>query len=517
MILIFWVVTPLQSAIFNTGTVTRLHTAAMATSGSLVPVDQQTGALNSNFLNLAYGVSWLNQTLPPFTTSEVAFLPFTIASETGSSLSTESWSTTVESFHTNLTCSPAEVVMEPTFTYSFSNGKGCTVPGIALIDTAGIGTYSMSYIGYYDNPQSDWALQNPKCSAEFTNNFLAIWASAESRFEHGRFHNITALFCETSYSLEEMHVAVNASGHAVHSVRPAITSKNISSVDKVFNTTNFEYLLATSVPASGQKSNLPDTSVLQQYSRMKDFGLTWPVSNMVGFAAALSTTSIDSLAEPSALQDAFQRAHQLLFVAAFHTMTVSSSASSSNVTQSIRPGIRQDRQEAIILVRSISIVVEIALGVIIALTLALWYHSRYRSSYLNFDPASLSDVMSMAPHTTIFDSTEHDETLTNKVLETALSQKVFRLSYNTGGAPFIVQVIVQAPGQNSAAADGSPMLGSVLENTSKAVQPLELRLFTGITFIGLLSAALGGVVFLEIWTSNHNGKSASHPVVHLHP
>lgn len=43
---------------------------------SLETPDRQASLLGTHFLTTAYGVSWLDQRMPPFTTEEFALLPF---------------------------------------------------------------------------------------------------------------------------------------------------------------------------------------------------------------------------------------------------------------------------------------------------------------------------------------------------------------------------------------------------------------------------------------------------------
>ncbi|KAH6694947.1 hypothetical protein BKA61DRAFT_531721 [Leptodontidium sp. MPI-SDFR-AT-0119] len=505
MIVVFWIVTPLQSAIFNTGTVTRLRVVDMATNATLRPLVQQSTALNANFMNLAYGIAWLGQVLPPFTTPEYAIMPFQPNQIPSGSSATERWSTTVDSFNTNLTCFPAEVVQEKSFSYTFSNGKGCTVPNIALADTQGVADYMMTYIGYFSNPQSDWALQNPNCSTEFSNTFLAVWASAASRFDHGVYHNITAIFCETSYVSQEMHVSVNASNQAIVFGNPTRSNTTALAVEKFFNTTNFEYLLGTGVSASDQRANLPDTAVLQQYSRIKEYGLIWPVSNMVGFAVALNNVSIESLFDPVALQSAFQRAHQVLFISAFSVLTAPMSSSTLPISsQSQRNGTIESSLGAVILVRPISIVVEIALAVIILLTSFLWYHSHSRPSQLSFDPASIGNIMSMIPpHNSSPGAVSDDGTLTAASLETALSKRKFCLTRSRSGT----SIIIPMASENSVSSSITPSRSSSdqPEKPFLPIQPVELQLKFGLIFIVMLLGAFAAVIFLQIWSVKQNG------------
>ena len=74
--MVFWIITPLQSAIFTTGVVTRALNTTMVTSSALVNMREQKAALTANFIGSAFGIAWLDEKLPPFTTNDVAFVPF---------------------------------------------------------------------------------------------------------------------------------------------------------------------------------------------------------------------------------------------------------------------------------------------------------------------------------------------------------------------------------------------------------------------------------------------------------
>lgn len=76
MLTIFWVVTPLQSAIFNTASITRSTPLLIEASRALLPIELQATTLKGSFLNTGYGTAWLQQRLHPYTTMEFATLPF---------------------------------------------------------------------------------------------------------------------------------------------------------------------------------------------------------------------------------------------------------------------------------------------------------------------------------------------------------------------------------------------------------------------------------------------------------
>ena len=512
MLIVFWVITPLQSAIFNTGSVIRVRSTWMGTSTSLIPIKTQASALNANFLNIAYGISWLGQKLPPFTTSEFAIPSFRPTSDISSLLPTETWTTEATAFVTNLTCSPAKTILTE-LTYTFDNGNGCIVPDLALPDANHISPISnansaphfadfmLLYIGYYDDAQVDYSLQNPQCSIEHSNNFLALFASASSRTAQGVYSNLTALFCVPSYHVTNISVVVNASSRAIMDwTRPE--PEIISDLPNgVFNKTAFEYILGAGVNPTRERSNFPDSAVLEQYPRLEHYNLTRPVSNMVGFAVALNPMKMEDLSQPVALQTAFQMAHQLLFTTALNVLTESIPLSMLN----IRAGVRKDNPGAIVMVRSVSLVVECAFGLVALLTSCLWYMSHRRKSNLESDPDSIAGIMSIVHK---LDSSDvyydGDGTLTSEATKRILTQKKF---YLQAGAKTPQLMVLEPSGLSvnkcAAFAANSEVRG---EQLVPAIQPPELQLWVGSLLSTALAVALSGLALLQAWSSRHQGR-----------
>ncbi|RDW62552.1 hypothetical protein BP5796_10854 [Coleophoma crateriformis] len=504
MLLVFWAITPLQSAIFNTGTVTRTIETTMADTGRLLSLEAQTSGLNANFLNTGYGISWLNQTLPSFTTANSAMLPFSPANDSGPSSSSEVWTTTTDVYSTNLTCWPAIVTQQTPYPgYTFDNGKGCILSDVVLASTTGTDRYMLNYIGYYNNPVLDWALQNPNCTLEFSNNFLALFATAASRVKSGVYSNLTAIFCEPSYYYMSSSVQVNASSLAVESVRNNDPPLPMSS--SLFNTSNFEYIIGTGVPSTDDRSNYPDTSILEQYPRVQDLNVAWPFSQMSGFALALNPMTTDDLASPVVLQSAFERAHKLLFATAFSTLVTSANSDSAGS----RPGIRRGQSGSILLVRPIAIVVECAFGLIAILTICLGYVSYCRLSQLASDPASLADIM--AKLTKIEDLDKRipgDGTLTAENLEAAFDGHNFRLKLaSSGQASWSYLAIDENRHGPSSRNLEVATRTSKLEATLSPIRPVELGTFAGCVFASIIALAISVLVFMGIWSSEHKGFS----------
>jgi len=285
------------------------------------------------------------------------------------------------------------------------------------------------------------------------------------------------------------------------------TSQNTTQpkLEDIFNITNFEYLLGTGVPPTSQKGNFPDRAILQQQSQIKNYGITWPNSNMVGFAVGLSVEPIEEWSNPAILQRVFQRAHQLLFVSAFSTLSTTTAT-----LEDLRPGSRKDSPGAIIFVRSISIAVEISLGIIIVFIACLFYYSHQRAIKLQFDPASIAHIMSMVHPSGELSHEMHDNgTLTSKELEGSLSTKTYTLECTEDGTNYIRPSQKAKKLTLSATSKCSSFENSSKELRSSPVQPLELRLLSGLVFITILIAAIVAIIILYLWSLKNDGKCRS--------
>lgn len=98
------------------------------------------------------------------------------------------------------------------------------------------------------------------------------------------------------------------------------------------------------------------------------------------------------LLSPLVLQNAFEKAHQLFFTTAFSTLTRFSDPD-LGVPVNARAGFILNRPGAVVFVRTIAIVVEIALDLVVFLTSPLVYYSVRRPSNLLHDLASIADIM----------------------------------------------------------------------------------------------------------------------------
>jgi hypothetical protein len=516
-VVIFWVVTPIQSAIFTTGTVSRTRHSQMATTGSVLPIGSQTEALNANFMNTAYGVAWLDQKLPAYSTADYILLPYAPANSDPSSLSTETWTTSTVAYGTKLNCKPANMLFNnATISYTFDNGAGCTTQEFTLPNIELNSTFMALYIPYWDNAEDDWALMGPNCSLDQSHNFLALAASAATAVPNvqvGEYGNLTALFCQPSYFEVVVNAEVNRTDYSVVSSNFSIDSSITRGLpDNFFNITNFEYIIGTGISPISTRQDYQNIRVLEQYPQVSKYGLTWPVSNMVGFAVAANAASnntIEDLLDPLILQAAFEKAHKLLFSTAIRTLT---QPSTSNETWE---GLLNDQPAAILFVREFSIAVEASLAFIALLTCALWYFTYHRPSRLTSDPAtSIADVMSLVRSSKEFSHLfEDDGTVTTEMLEKRLGQQRFSLGLSENGKYIkLCTESIRSPtkfGEKKKETVSKTATGLWKSGNFKMVRPVEMSVATGFVVIAYIISATSLLVFFNMRINKNNGKFAS--------
>jgi hypothetical protein len=356
----------------------------------------------------------------------------------------------------------------------------------------------VNYIGYYDNAQVDWSLENPNCTAEFSNSLLALWAESTSQTSPGVNSNLTALFCETRYDIQEYIISVNASSLAIldgNQTTSNGTGRTAANINSILNTTALEYILATGVNLTDQQTDLPNLDVLDQYTQLMKFKLAWPVSNMVGFAVALNPLTLEDLASPSALQNAFELAHQLVFTTAVSSLLNATDQQQAQTAS--RPGVLRSSPTAIVLVRPIAIVVEVVLGLIASCTIFLWYYYQHRRYHLKCDPGSIADVMDMVYSGRLLiwgdghkkvaseDGSFHER---HQLLEKPVSK-------------FGTNVAEQSP-RLSFCNSTQETIGN---KSSSIPHPFELRRLVGMFFIFVILLSIPGLVFLDLRAVKING------------
>ncbi|KAK1718589.1 uncharacterized protein CLUP02_07930 [Colletotrichum lupini] len=420
MVMIFWLITPLQSAIMGTGPVNVQQITRVSHPQTPLPASEQIMTMDQSILNEGYAITWLNQSYPEYTTAEYTLLPFTVDSNVKHVTSTN-WTGPTTKYWTEIDCRPAEFGPRGPG-YDFLDGRGCNaseiVPYGGVPSTGNI--YKMHYIGYHNSPWADYWL-SMTCSKAAQHEFLAIWA----RQRENETEQVTASFCETSYFKQQVNATVSSltKRPIENSVVPIGPRELVSSTE--FNSSAFEHLLGagTSSVELEVSREYPFGRLLEQHFQVRKMHIRWPSSPLVGFAiGSQNVTTLEPFQDNAFMDAAYNKTHKMLFSIALRRMLANSSseATATGTVDFVKHGI--------IVSRVFSAIVEGLLVVVGVFTMMLWWHSNRAQSRLTMDPASLGSLMSFCQNSsTLLDKFAGKGCLPDEKLREALEDKKFQL------------------------------------------------------------------------------------------
>lgn len=356
LVAVFWAVTPLQSGIFAVKQIHRSKSLPVITSNQFLPLGEQTDKLDLNFVNDGYGITWVDQALPPFTTRNYTLAPFRVVDGSSHLGVNKTLTSTTTLFGADLDCVPPAVAKELDYdTFKFADGRGCVLDGAPVFES-GTG-FSATYNGYYsDKADVDPNLNRTGCNE---GTYIATWARKSDDFQ-GPF---TALFCYSSYYEQEVQATVKFPGYTVESVSPIGPRLPLS--NQTFAVSHFENIIETqTLPLIHQNITSPQQDVLgrrdiddktkiDQSSLLMDKNISGVTSSeLVGFAVGLAGVELEGLLEPTNLHHAFRATHQLLFALGAGVALQGSSSTGNPVM-----GVETSSMEAVLMVEAFSYIV----------------------------------------------------------------------------------------------------------------------------------------------------------------
>lgn len=500
--LLFWGVTPLVGSIFVQKIVTVEEQATARTTASLMPLQDQSPALNTNFMMNAYGIIWLGQAMPGYVTRQGTLEPFEMDNEQMTKLVNKTWTAKTRLYGTTLRCEEAEMISTAEGD-SYSNNKGCTTyPGAAGANK--MPADNGLYIGYYLDQHSDYSLSGYGCSSPVNSHlFLALWGKARDKTPNA---NTTAHFCEPDYWIQDVNATVMAPSMNVSAVVPLGSQQALS--DQQFNRSAFEYNIGTGAQAVSRRADISETtSIIDQYSNLAGLGFNFssydnPTTNMLSFALGLSRLPPAKYAEPYHLISSLEAAHKLL-----HALAVNDLLAKRNPDRNERQGVIRGRSNAIFVVRPLALTVESLLGMVVLLVVALSSHSSRRRSQLSGDPATMTDLVKTMP-----------EDLNELNISTSQIQDPPGCQPRLLGGKirlFRTETLVgQRSGNRRKSKESASEKGGHGTNIDQQGRqsatcslPFEMSLVVGFAFLVLLGASLSVVVAVKLLADNHHGLS----------
>lgn len=497
MVLIFWVITPLQGAIFGTGPVQLREPSTFYASHDLMPIEDQALATDTSILHRLFAVKFLGQSYPRFSTSEYALRPFELKED--STPGAKNWTATTTKFWTDLDCEPADSITphdDPWKGYfAYNNGEGCNASIISTSNISPSSTYGMHYLAWYTSAHATQAFGVPTCPSKFSDQFLAI--ASKGKLENA---TVTALFCKTSYWRQRVKVSV--SDDTFHPLNSSLTADG--PVEKLpaseFNSTGFQFLLGSSVSAVQQDSvrDYPDNVIVNMGDRLNGTGIQLPVGPMVAFALSGSERPVEDFLDGSVMAEAYRAIHKSAFVLTYDSLLTTATASNETTEGSV-----EFIRHGVLVSRVFSAIVEGLLLTVGVCCILLAVLGARVESKLSGNPAALADQMDILKNS--------PELLAAAVRERRILEE---------GKPSDIKTArlhLQCPCESSDATtaiavtglsqqlDGSEASLEKEDDQYAPVSPIALKRSAGIAFSILLAAAFAGLLALRFQEKKFGG------------
>ncbi|KAM0223192.1 hypothetical protein ACHAQD_003384 [Fusarium lateritium] len=499
MILVLWLLTPLQSTLLGTEVVIKTESATIGNRSSLIPLKDQLARMDPEILNTGYAIGWLGQPFPAFTQPKYTLLPFYLDNDPTPAKAHSNWTAETTMLTTELDCWPAIMEqLEPKTraSYSFLSGKGCNT----TIDFPRKSNYTMYYIGYHSSAYSDRWIANSNCKINPTNlhQFLATWALSDDVLNTTivpKF-NISSMFCRPDYYKQQVIATVEAATLEVipDSVQPISPKETLS--EEEFNSTAFEFLLGNGMAELPIVKDYPFNIVVEQQPQLSKTGVSRPSTNMVGFALAGRDLPVTDYSSHKVMTQVYSDAHKYIFSVAVSKL-LTNVTRPSNTSATVEYAL-----SGVVASRFFATAIESILAIVVIFTtLLLWFCDRAPCN-LPSNPSSIERHIDLFRHSPeVIDSMRRMDGASEKALEEEFRQDEMKLSYDekTGVATFSITRVIQ----DSLRVDHKDP--TIQKGYYEPIRPLPLKRESGVLFVLCLVGAIVGLSYLKQQEANLNG------------
>lgn len=433
-----------------------------------------------------------SQDLPEYTTTEYAALPFSPVSQSSLGIN-ETWTANTTKFETELNCWPATVTENIKAVqggqYLFDNGQGC-LQNISL-SGGKESWYNMQYIGYKGDAHLDQHLASTECGSNFSHQFLAIVGQGSGTGANATFGNITAMFCEPSYTKQPVSMTVDAAtrrplNNSLVELAPPSPLNNT-----LFNISAFEFLLHAGFSSLAISRDYPNNLILDQYAKLYDSNISWPVTNMVGFAVGLHDGPLTEFLNTTVIQASYSAAHKLAFALAVSQLV------SGTAGLETRSGVIEYAAFGIVISRPFSIAVETLLVVVAFSAVALLYAIMRSPSNLTSDPDSIASLFGFIQQQDgVLSHLSTKDNLTEVSLSASIRADRYHLTHANDATGPTLQLL--SSGNGPGASQSPNIMPTLVSRTqTQSIRPKELRPAIGIPFVLVLAFAIGILAYLK--------------------
>ncbi len=457
-----------------------------------------------NFLDRVYGIVWLNESFPAFTTSGTYYVvaPFT-ASNGNHSANTADATLTASTllYETDLLCEPANIIPTPPTNsfapgeaYNITNSQGFNIQiggkpqGNGYHPTYATGVFESYCVGH----PSSISQPGEKACGPLNTSFLATWQNDQKSGEDET-KGLLAAFCKPTYYSQTADVTISQQNQSILSLTP---SGERAPLDPL----NFD---------QDQFATVVSSINIDQAARVVAMGLGYEaygtVPTIIGIGLALTGIPHSQLPQSGNLETVLGTGYKLMFTLAAQTQISYNAAT-------IPISMQQDTiVDAVVMVRAFAIVIEVLLGVIAAIAVLIFVLNAIRANKLQSDPHSLAYLMALSSSGAskpLLDSLSMHEMATETQLDTAYRDLRFVLREGTQSPIRCLSLLSDHPKQSAQEVQNvsNDSSEAPLPRITKPAYMVQLSWAFGIPFVVTLALLIVALSILRYFNGKYQGK-----------
>ncbi|MCJ1452329.1 hypothetical protein MMC28_002671 [Mycoblastus sanguinarius] len=306
----------------------------------------------------------------------------------------------------------------------------------------------------------------------------------------------TVLFCEPSYYIQSVNATLMVPNMTVSNIQLLASPQQLP--QEQFNIPDFESMVGSDSSKNITGRDINETIKQIDTTQLDNLGVTDLIGNMIIFAVGSEHLELDEYLNPSVLAASLDKAYGLLFALAVNSVLSPNNSNSDNTSGTI-----QGETNAIAVVRTLAIPLEVCLSLVAIMTILLLLVCWNRRSQLCKDPDSLSNVLEL---------TQNDPKVPSVAKSAEQGCDESGLTLRNG------RLRVSAWEENlpiSATSTSLTISEHVQGGSSKnkPVRPFVMGTLAGATFLMVLSLALITILALWFCVQNRDGL----PIPSRHP
>ncbi|KAI8664054.1 hypothetical protein NCS55_00912300 [Fusarium keratoplasticum] len=499
MVLVFWVLTPLQTALFGTSAATHTLPVTITQRSELLPPDRQLQDLR--FLHRAYAIGWMNNSYPAFTTPEYALLPFYVDNDVALSGQNKTWTSNTTKLWAEVDCSPVSYrntgnkTDDGELVYRFS-ANDCFADVNLDPNKTDVWMYYRDSRSFDFVDSMSWNCSN---QPDDHNLALVLWAKKMNiSSTNSQEFNLTALQCHVSFRKQAVLATITALGlrPVNDGIKARAESMNLTSSE--FNMTSYkESLPSYAVLPTNKGSDAQDITDIQSPDFfVPDSGFSPSSSVFLQYGIVGYNGSPDLLSDPLRLESLVRGVHQKFF-----SLSIADRLGNDTEPADDDTCTSTFTMTGIVVSRVLAVIVEVLLLLIAVAAGLIAYHMKSSPCNLVTAPGSIDHLIYIAHNSPMVSKLFWPMDMADdKRLARDLQDYRFQLTINLESGQ---NELVIAEGNLASSDEEQQDLAN--DNYYKPVKPLALGRTAGCVFAVLIAAGVGVLSYLKAQEVNLNG------------